>query len=142
LEHGGSSILETNNDGETVWDKLIRFGGFSDRDDTTVIALLRVMVLQGAPPVDLIEKLPPELARVVSQGKLLRTLLPAYLANRRTLLDAHTPLIAPLRALVSEYEEPTTTDELWATRIVADSVSWTEPITSNTPPCSPSCLCQ
>jgi hypothetical protein len=34
-------------------------------------------------------------------------------------LDAHCPLIPPLRALVHGYEEPTTTDELWATGLGA-----------------------
>jgi hypothetical protein len=34
-------------------------------------------------------------------------------------LDAHCPLITPLLALVSGYEMPTTTDELWATGLGA-----------------------
>jgi hypothetical protein len=33
-------------------------------------------------------------------------------------LDAHCPLLAPLRDLVHGYEEPTTTDELWATGLL------------------------
>jgi hypothetical protein len=49
----------------------------------------------------------------------MRARLPAYLARRRALLDQHTALIAPLWALVSSYEEPSTTQELWATRLGA-----------------------
>jgi hypothetical protein len=53
---------------------------------------------------------------VVEEGARLKVALPAYLARWRTLLDAHCPLIAPLLALVRDYDpEPTTTEELWAT---------------------------
>jgi hypothetical protein len=48
-------------------------------------------------------------------GVRLRARLPAYLAQRRALLDAHCPLLPPLQDLVHGYEEPTTTDEIWAT---------------------------
>jgi hypothetical protein len=83
-------------------------------------ALLRVMVLRSAPPADLASQLRPEHARVVEEGARLRAALPAYLAQRQALLDAHCPLIAPLRALIREYDpEPTTTEELWATGLDA-----------------------
>jgi hypothetical protein len=78
-------------------------------------ALLRVMVLQCAPPADLVVQMSPLHSHVVEGGAQLRAGLPAYLARRRTLLAEHTSLIAPLQALVSRCEEPTTTDELWAT---------------------------
>jgi hypothetical protein len=52
---------------------------------------------------------------VVEEGAQLRAGLPAFLARRRALIAEHTSLIAPLRALISSYEEPTTTAELWAT---------------------------
>jgi hypothetical protein len=52
---------------------------------------------------------------VAQEGARLRTGLPAFLVLRRALLAEHTSLIAPLRALVSSYEEPTTTQELGAT---------------------------
>jgi hypothetical protein len=79
--------------------------------------LLRVMVLQSAPPADLLYRMPPQHLSMAEEGARLRAGLPAYLARRRALFDEHTSLIAPLRALVSSYEEPTTTEELWATRL-------------------------
>jgi hypothetical protein len=53
--------------------------------------------------------------QLVKDGARIRSNFPAYLARRRALLDAHCPMIAPLRAIVNGYETPTTTDELWAT---------------------------
>jgi hypothetical protein len=127
LEHGGSDIAETNNEIQTVWTLLIEDilnadadADQGDEDDTVALtALLRVMVLRDAPPDGLKFLLSPEDARVVQEGARLRAGLPAYLARRRALLDEHCPLIAPLRALVSGYEEPTTTEELWATGLGA-----------------------
>jgi hypothetical protein len=46
-----------------------------------------------------------EHSHIVEEGARLRAGLPAYLAQRR--------------ALVSSYEEPTTTEELWATGLGA-----------------------
>jgi hypothetical protein len=84
------------------------------------VALLRVMVLKGDPSADFVNQLKPEHARVVVEGARLRAALPAYLARRRALLDAHCPLIAPILALVRDYDpEPTTTEELWATGLGA-----------------------
>jgi hypothetical protein len=78
------------------------------------------MVLKSAPPDDLVALLSPEHVQLAEEGARLRVALPAYLARRRALLDAHCPLIAPLRALVRDYNpEPTTTDELWATGLGA-----------------------
>jgi hypothetical protein len=78
------------------------------------------MVLKGAPPAEFVARLKPEHARVVEEGARLRAALPAYLVQRRALLDAHCPLIAPLRALVRGYDpESTTTEELWATGLGA-----------------------
>jgi hypothetical protein len=78
-------------------------------------ALLRAMVVRGDPPAKLVALLKPEYARVVKEGARLRAALPAYLAQRRAILDATCPLIAPLLALVYGYDpEPTTTEELWA----------------------------
>jgi hypothetical protein len=92
----------------------------SDTNAAEMTALLRVMVLKGAPPADLVSQLRPEHAQVVEEGMRLRAALPAYLAQRQALLDAHCPLIAPLRALVRDYDpEPTTTEELWATGLGA-----------------------
>jgi hypothetical protein len=80
-----------------------------------VTALLCVMVLRSAPPAELTKRQAREHARVVHEGARLRARLPGYLAQRRALLDAHCPLIAPLQDLVHGYEMPTTMDRLWAT---------------------------
>jgi hypothetical protein len=129
LEHGGADIGDTNNNGATIWDLLddylIEDGRNleDDEDDekpyvydsTAMTSLLRVIVLRGAPPAEITARLSPVHAQVVADGARLRAQLPTYLAQRRALLDAHCPLIPPLRMLVYGYEEPTTTDELWAT---------------------------
>jgi hypothetical protein len=80
-----------------------------------ITAVLRVMVLHGGPPKSLTAELMPPLQQIVQDGARLRARLPTYLAERRTLLDAHCPLPPPLLDLVRGYEEPTTTDEFWAT---------------------------
>jgi hypothetical protein len=88
-------------------------------DTTAAVSLLQVMVLRSAPPAELTARLSPEHARVVEDGARLRARLPAYLARRRALLNAHCPLISPLpeelQALIFKFEGPPTTDELWAT---------------------------
>jgi hypothetical protein len=118
LEHGEADIAEVNNAGKTVWDLV---GGHLIRKNAIAgTALLRVMVLKGAPPAWRVALLRPEHAQVVEEGARLRAALPAYLAQRRALLEAHCPLIAPLHALVRGYDpEPTTTEELWATGLGA-----------------------
>jgi hypothetical protein len=114
LEHGGAAIADVNDSGETVWNLLLCNLIGDDAEEVT--ALLRVMVLKNAPPDALVANLRPEHVLVVEEGARLRAALPAYLARRRAILDTHCPLIAPLRALVREYNpEPTTTEELWAT---------------------------
>jgi hypothetical protein len=50
----------------------------------------------------------------------LRVRLPAYLVQRRVLLDEHCPLLTPLRGLVYGYEEPTTVEDIWASGIDVD----------------------
>jgi hypothetical protein len=83
--------------------------------DAELAALLRVMVLKRAPSKRWVGQMRPKYKRVVKEGARLRAALPAYLARRRALLDAHCPLIAPLRDLIREYDpEPTTTEELRA----------------------------
>jgi hypothetical protein len=86
-----------------------------EMDITAVFALLRVMVLRGPPPAELVTRMTKEIAQVVDDGARLTARLPAYLARRRALLDSYCPLIAPLQAIVIGYEMPTTTEELWAT---------------------------
>jgi hypothetical protein len=132
LEHGGADIGDTLEGCETIWDLFSQYlieSGRNPKDDhehypyvydaTVVTSLLRVMVLHGAPPAELTARLSPQHAQVVADGARLRAGLPAYLAQRRDLLDTHCPLIPPLRMLVHGYEEPTTTDELWATGLGA-----------------------
>jgi hypothetical protein len=120
LEHGGADIAEVNGLGQTDWGLLRRRGNIADNAVADATALLRVMVLRDAPPDDLVVQMRPEHVRVVEEGARLRAALPAYLARRRALLDAHCSLIAPLRALVRDNNpEPTTTDELWATGLGA-----------------------
>jgi hypothetical protein len=72
-------------------------------------------MLRDSPTPALAARLSLEHLRVVEEGHRLRTALPAYIASRHTLLDAHCPLLPELQALVHDYEEPTTTDEFWAT---------------------------
>jgi hypothetical protein len=127
LEHGGADIGDTLNGVTPIWDLLADFlvEGERDLEDdiiepyvydaTAVTSLLRVIMLRGAPPAELRARLSPVHAQVVENGARLRAGLPTYLVRRQAFLDAHCPLIPPLRALVHCYEVPTTTDELWAT---------------------------
>jgi hypothetical protein len=139
LEYGGAQITDTDDNGASVW-TVNREGGnlqnlledaYSKGDDgkyvfidgefvpvgdtAGITAMLRVMVLHGGPPDSLIKDLAPPFQQIVQDGARLRARLPAYLAQRRALLDAHCLLLPPLRDLVHGYDEPTTTDELWAT---------------------------
>jgi ankyrin repeat protein len=139
LEYGGAQITDTYNAGDSVWTvdssnnslrdilfdayemngdgEYISIDGeyvpteYIDTDGTT--AMLRVMVLHGGPPESLTAKLAPPLQRIVQDGARLRARLPAYLTQRRTLLDAHCPLLPQLWDLVQSYEE------LWATGLEA-----------------------
>jgi hypothetical protein len=58
-------------------------------------------------------------SRVVEEGAQLRADLTAYLAQRGAFLAEHMNLITPLWAIVSSYEEPWMTEELWATGLGA-----------------------
>jgi hypothetical protein len=133
IEHGGADMAFGNPRGQSEWDLRVLTPGSSDAHRgllhdvggvgadavTAVTALLQVMVLHGAPPPDIAARMLPVHALVVEEGARLRARLPAYLARQRALLDEHYPLIPPLRDLVHGYEEPTTTEELWATGIGA-----------------------
>ena len=123
LEHGGASMDAVAAGGDTIWDLL----GLHLTDHVwgpsrhhlwsrAVTSLLRVMLLLGSPSSALVAQMKPTHARLAKEGMRLRAELPAYLHRRRALLDAHCPLIAPLRALVREYDPaPTTTEDIWAT---------------------------
>jgi hypothetical protein len=124
LEHCGSDIAEVNHSGSSVWDLLEDYivadeeeaeGDDAGDDAAAVTALLRVMVLQQAPPDELVLQLSPAHVLVVEDAARLRARLPHYLACRKDVLDMQCPLLPPLLALVHDYEEPNTTDELWAT---------------------------
>jgi hypothetical protein len=99
LEEGGANMEDVNNRGETIWDMLtyererVAGGLEEEQDQPALTALLRVMVLRGAPPPALVDLLSPENARVVREGALLRGRLPAYLVWRRARLDMHFPLL-------------------------------------------------
>jgi hypothetical protein len=124
LEHGGADIADahvygTANGEKLFWDHIPSFT-LSVNNAAEVTALLRVMVLKGDPPANVVSQLRPEHVRVVEEGARLRAALPANLEQRRALLDAHCPLIPPLLALVRDYDpKPTTTEELWSTGLGA-----------------------
>jgi hypothetical protein len=112
---------DANNRGKTIWDMLTyereRVAGEleEEQDQVALTALLRVMVLRGAPPPAQVDLLSPENACVVREGALLRGRLPASLVWRRARLDVHfSLLLPPLRALIHGYLE-LTTEEFWAT---------------------------
>jgi hypothetical protein len=118
LEHGGASVTDVTVNERTVWDLLIGYIMWRDYDAAAVTVLLRAMLLKGSrPPVNIATapSFSAEHVHVIHEGTRIRARLPAYLAQRRALLDEHSPLIPPLQALVCGYEEPTTTEELWAT---------------------------
>jgi hypothetical protein len=127
LEKVGANMDDVNNAGDTAWDLLrvylqadaIMFEEAEDDVDlAALLALLQFMVLRADPSPALVAHLSPEQVRVVHAGSRLRARFPAYLVRRRALLDAHCPmLLPPLRALVHDYMELTTTEELWATRL-------------------------
>jgi hypothetical protein len=127
LEEAGGDMEDVNDDGETVWDLLTEsLDEVEDEGDDEVevdppalTALLRVLVLRGAPPPDLVDLLSPEDTYMVQEGARLRARLPAYLAHRRAYLDSRCPRISVLpgvlRALIYGFEAPASTEELWAT---------------------------
>jgi ankyrin repeat protein len=125
LEHTGVPIGAVTHADETVWDLLedhlltTEFDYPGQNAMTPMTALLRVMVLRSAPPIELADKISSTNARVLEEGARLRSKLPAYFAQRLALLNAHCPLLPPLVAIVHGYQEPTTTEELWATGLGA-----------------------
>jgi hypothetical protein len=120
VEYGGAdmSILVG---GANLWDLLV-IVGCKWGPDAAATAFLRAMLLRADAPVGLSSwhTLHVNWRELVREGVRLRARLPAYLAQRRALLDENCLLIAPLCALVSDYEVPTTTDELWATGLGLD----------------------
>jgi hypothetical protein len=114
LEYGGADTSFTVS-GRSLWCILsFTFDGRAAEN------LLRGMLLRTSPSADFKTTwLALEASQLVQEGAQLRARLPAYLVQRRALLDAHCPLLPPLVALVSGYEEPTTTEELWAMRLGA-----------------------
>jgi hypothetical protein len=138
LEYGGAQLTDTDTYGYSVWtldweeslqyllidayakdddDEYVSIDGEYTQTDFTaeITSMLRVIVLYGGPPDSLTADLAPPLQRIIRDGARLRARLPAYLAQRRTLLNAHCSLLPPLQDLVHGYEEAITTDELWAT---------------------------
>jgi hypothetical protein len=147
LGYGGAQIADIDSRGMSVWTdqgpnslpNLLKFA-YMKSDDNKYISIdgeyvpnesrapggdigaltsmLRVMVLHGGPPESL-TRLAPPFQQIVQDGARLRARLPAYLAQRQALSDAHCLLLPPLRDLVHGCEEPTTTDEFWATGLGA-----------------------
>jgi hypothetical protein len=141
LEYGGAQITVTDNEGESVWNVsnweyglpgLLKHaykrsddgefvpidGGYVPNGDIDLVALnamMRVVLLHGGHSELLVKDLAPPLQQLVRDGVRLRARLPGFLAQRRALIESHCTLLPPLRDLVHGYEEPTTTDELWAT---------------------------
>jgi hypothetical protein len=125
IEYGGVAV------NTTVWYSLREPLWEGARDPVAMTSLLRAMVLRDVPPADFgaaitlgherdhLPAISIEDAQVLRDGARLRARLPVYLARRRALLETHSPLLPPLRAIVSEYEEPTTTEEIWATGLGA-----------------------
>jgi hypothetical protein len=130
-----ANIAAANNKGETVWDLLKDRIDITRDDDVDgnveevrnlaeLKALMRILVLRG------IDTIPSRCGylvvrvkwfrRLVQEGSRLQDKLPAYLVQRRALLDAHCPmLLPPLQDLVHGYMELTTPEELWATGLGA-----------------------
>jgi hypothetical protein len=132
LEYGGAQINDTNNEGASAWignrrnslPNLLRSaykrgGDGNVWDIGALTAMLRVFVLHGGHPESLTADIAPIFQRIVQDGARLRARLPAYLAQRRMLLSTHCSMLPPLAAIVYGYEEPMTTDELWATGLGA-----------------------
>jgi hypothetical protein len=87
LQHGGVDIADIR-----VWNNLERHFR-EDANVTALTSLLKVMVLNGAPPRRFKIILKPEHVRVVEEGVRLRATLPAgYLTQRRAILDAYCPI--------------------------------------------------
>jgi hypothetical protein len=97
---------------------------YSELKVTEATTLLQAMLMRGAPPPDFenemvgiaqYARMDLNFAQTVRKGVRLRAWLPAYLIQWRDLLDANCHLLQPFQLLVSSYEEPTTTEEFWAT---------------------------
>ena len=124
VEHGAADVTLVTTSGQTIWDCFGDF--FFDPPENQInneaapnMMLFRAMLLKAAPPDELVAQFCPAKARLVAEGAQLRARLPAYVTQRRACLDAHCPLVAPLQAIVTGYEEPSTTEELWATGLGA-----------------------
>jgi hypothetical protein len=110
LEYGGAQIIDTDEEGGSVWTDnrqhtyyglpakpVGAYIGYYDGeyapygDIVELTAMLCVLVLHGGPPESLAQDMAPPLQQIVEDGARLRARLPAYLAQRRALLDAHCP---------------------------------------------------
>jgi hypothetical protein len=143
LECGDAQITDVDNEGRSLWTCSqqrdsgvggLRRHAYKNKKGKYVLsngkfipckyilelkAMLRVMVLHGAPLESVAQGLAPPLQRILQDGARLRAWLPSYLTERRALVDAHCPLLPPLRDLVHDYVNPATTDEVWATELEA-----------------------
>jgi hypothetical protein len=123
VEYGGTDVSNSVHK-DTLWDLVLDVGYNNSAART---ALLRAMLLRC-------DKFTPStfgthalletgygswIMKLVQEGVRLRARLPAYLVQRRALLETHCPLIKPLRAIVSGYEVSSATEDLWATGLGA-----------------------
>jgi hypothetical protein len=104
----------------SLWDELEDTTDQSDDLVAIMTAILRVLAMKEFTPLALprgmaTQSFPSWYEQVVQEWARLQARLPAYLAQRQALLNEHCPLIEPLRALVKSYDEPTTSEGLWAT---------------------------
>jgi hypothetical protein len=70
------------------------------------------MVLVADAPPDFVARLSPAHAELVTRGRQLRSQLPSYLEQQRTLVVAHCPLPAALQPIVYGLAAPTP-DDMW-----------------------------
>lgn len=81
-------------------------------------ALLRVLVVRGAPPPGLVSNFTPEHALLAEEGAVQRAKVPAYLARRKGPLFPGCPRLAALpkvlQNLIHCFDGRLSTEEIWA----------------------------
>jgi hypothetical protein len=95
----------------TVWSRLEQHT--QTGDDDALASLLKVMLLLQNATADFSRFLKPQHAHIVTQGRQLRAMLPAYLEQQHALLITDCPLLAVLQPLVTAYATPTHAD-MWS----------------------------
>jgi hypothetical protein len=105
LEYGDTQITDTNNKGESVWTGNQRRYGVGDLDLNLAFmrgnmaalkAMLRVMVLHGAPPESVADGLAPPLQRILQDGAAAGT-APSVPNRKAGPRRRALPAVAPAR---------------------------------------------